>query len=43
MQEIDDLLLPYTIDRSIISHTQDPDVVDHIQRVGAIFYERQAA
>jgi predicted nucleotidyltransferase len=43
MQEIDDLLLPYTIDLSIFSHIQDPDVLDHIRRVGVIFYERQAA
>jgi uncharacterized protein len=41
MQEIDDLLLPYTIDLSIFRDISDPDVVEHIQRVGATFYHRE--
>jgi len=36
--EIDDLLLPYTFDISIFEHVKDPDLIDHIQRVGQIFY-----
>jgi predicted nucleotidyltransferase len=40
MNELDDLLLPYTIDLSIFSDISDPDVVEHIQRVGVIFYAR---
>jgi hypothetical protein len=40
MQELDDLLLPYTIDLSIFRDIHDPDVVEHIQRVGVTFYER---
>jgi uncharacterized protein len=40
MDEIDDLLLPYTIDLSIFSSISDPEVVEHIQRVGQPFYER---
>lgn len=40
MNELDDLLLPYTIDLSILDHITDPDVRDHIQRVGVIFYEK---
>ena len=35
--ELDDLLLPYTIDLSILDQISDPDVVEHIQRVGMTF------
>src|SRR5690242_11415306 len=38
--ELDDLLLPYTIDLSIFSQISDPDVIEHIQRVGVTFYEK---
>jgi len=38
MEEIDNLLLPYTFDLSIFRHISDPDVVEHIQRVGMVFY-----
>lgn len=41
--ELDDLLLPYTFDLSIFSHISDPDVVEHIRRVGVTFYERAEA
>lgn len=41
MDELDDLLLPYTIDLSIFDHISDPDVIEHIQRVGVTFYERR--
>jgi len=40
--EIDDLLLPYTFDLSIFRQISDPDVIDHIRRVGVVFYEREA-
>jgi predicted nucleotidyltransferase len=40
MDELDDLLLPYTIDLSIFDNISDPDVVEHIQRVGVTFYEK---
>ena len=33
LDEIDDLLLPYTIDLSIFHTLKDPDFIDHIQRV----------
>ncbi|MFK7971642.1 MAG: nucleotidyltransferase domain-containing protein [Bacteroidia bacterium] len=39
--EIDDLLLPYTIDAAIFHHIKNPDLIDHINRVGKVFYERQ--
>jgi len=41
--EIDDLLLPYTIDLSIFHNLDDPDVVEHIRRVGVTFYEKKCA
>jgi predicted nucleotidyltransferase len=37
---IDDLLLPYTIDLSILSQIANPDMVDHINRIGQIFYQK---
>ena len=39
-QELDDLLLPYSIDLSIFDTLDAPDLVDHIQRVGVPFYVR---
>ena len=43
MDELDDLLLPYTIDLSIYANIGDPDMIAHIQRVGATFYEKNEA
>jgi uncharacterized protein len=40
MDELDDLLLPYTIDLSIYAHIDDPEVMAHIDRVGQVFYEQ---
>jgi predicted nucleotidyltransferase len=40
LDDLDELLLPYTIDLSIFDNIGDPDVIDHIQRVGVTFYER---
>jgi predicted nucleotidyltransferase len=40
MDEIDDLLLPYTIDLSVFNNIGDPDVIEHIQRVGVMFYDK---
>jgi len=39
--KIDDLLLPYLFDLSVLSQIENPDVVDHIHRVGLLFYQRQ--
>jgi len=39
--ELDDLLLPYKIDLSIFHDISDPDVMDHIRRVGVMFYEKE--
>ena len=38
--ELDDLLLPYTFDLSIYQHLNDPELLDHINRVGALFYSK---
>ncbi|MHB8174731.1 MAG: nucleotidyltransferase domain-containing protein [Nitrospirota bacterium] len=38
--ELDDLLLPYHIDLSILEKISNPDLVEHITRVGVVFYER---
>jgi predicted nucleotidyltransferase len=40
--ELDDLLLPWTFDLSIYSQIENPDLVEHIERVGIVFYERAA-
>lgn len=37
--ELDDLLMPYKIDASIFRFIEDNDLVEHINRVGVIFYE----
>jgi len=42
MNEIDDLLLPYTFDLSIFQHISDTDVIEHIRRVGVVFYQKAA-
>ena len=38
--DLDDLLLPYTFDLSIFRNISDPDVTDHIRRVGVTMYEK---
>jgi uncharacterized protein len=40
--QLDELLLPYTIDLAIFAQLTDLDFIEHIQRVGVVFYERQA-
>jgi predicted nucleotidyltransferase len=37
---LDDLLLPYQFDISIFNNISQPDLIDHIRRVGAVFYEK---
>jgi len=36
---IDDLLLPYKMDISLFHKLKDPSLLEHISRVGKIFYE----
>jgi predicted nucleotidyltransferase len=38
--ELDDLLLPYTFDLCIVHRIDNPDLLDHIQRVGRTIYEK---
>lgn len=38
---LDDLPLPYTFDISIFSQIDNPDLIQHIDRVGIVFYRRQ--
>ena len=38
--DLDDLFLPYTFDLSIFHDITDPDVTEHIQRVGVTMYEK---
>ncbi len=38
--ELDDLLLPYKIDLSIFNKIENSDLIEHIHRVGTIFYEK---
>jgi predicted nucleotidyltransferase len=40
-QELDDLLLPFTIDLSIFTQLSDFDFIEHIQRVGVEFYKKK--
>jgi hypothetical protein len=40
MGQLDDLFLPYTIDLSLFSSLKQPDLLDHIRRVGVVFYEK---
>lgn len=43
LEELDDLFLPYTFDLSIYEDIGDPDVVDHIRRVGVTIYTKGEA
>lgn len=41
--QIDDLLLPYSIDLSIFNTIDNLDLIEHIDRVGITFYEKTTA
>ncbi len=38
--ELDDLLLPYTIDLSVFDELNHDKLREHIERVGVVFYQR---
>lgn len=40
--KLDDLLLPHKIDLSIYHKIDNQELIDHINRVGVIFYKRNA-
>ncbi len=37
--ELDDLLLPYKIDINLFHRINNTELVDHIKRVGVVFYQ----
>jgi predicted nucleotidyltransferase len=40
---VDDLLLPVTFDLSVFHQISNPDLIDHIERVGVVFYKKETA
>jgi predicted nucleotidyltransferase len=38
--ELDELLLPYTIDLSVFDELNNAKLSEHIERVGVVFYQR---
>jgi len=40
---LDDLLLPYTFDLSVFHHIKNPEFLDHIDRVGKVFYQKKTS
>ena len=38
--EIEELYLPYSFDISIFDRIDNQDLIDHIKRVGKVFYEK---
>ena len=41
LNTIDDLLLPYFFDLSIFNSLNNPNLIEHIERVGITFYKRE--
>lgn len=41
LDEVDDLLLPYTLDLSAFAQLSNEALREHIERVGQVFYERE--
>ncbi len=39
--ELDDLLLPYSFDISNFNQISDSDLIDHVERVGIVFYTNE--
>lgn len=39
--DIDDLMLPYSFDLSILKDISNADFIAHVKRVGIVFYERE--
>ncbi len=40
LQDLDDLMLPYTMDFSRYSTIKNQNLIDHIERDGVVFYKR---
>lgn len=41
--KLDDLSMPYTLDLSIFSMIENQDLIDHINRVGKVLFERKSS
>ncbi|HOD53539.1 MAG TPA: nucleotidyltransferase domain-containing protein [Candidatus Cloacimonadota bacterium] len=41
MDKLDNLYLPYKFDISVYDEIDNPDLTEHIKRVGIVFYERK--
>ena len=41
LQALDDTLLPYVFDLSLFKTLDNPDLKEHISRVGVVFYQRE--
>lgn len=41
INDFDDSLLPFLVDLSICSQLTEPALLDHIQRVGRVIYQRE--
>jgi len=41
MDEIEELYLPYTFDISIFKYIDNKNLINHINRIGKIFYEKE--
>jgi predicted nucleotidyltransferase len=39
--DLDESDIPYKVDLSILANISNPALVEHIQRVGKVFYERE--
>lgn len=39
--DLDDTFLPYSFDISVLNEISNPDLVEHINRIGVVFYKRQ--
>ena len=41
--KMDDILLPYEVDLSIMHQISNPDLIDHINRIGKVIYSNDRA
>lgn len=41
--DLDELFLPYKIDLSLYHQIKNPELLDHIRRVGKVFYEKSTS
>lgn len=39
--QLDELLLPWKIDLSLLHQISNPDLIDHINRFGIVFYKKK--